>query len=166
MPTVTSSVAFVRLPLPTADVPYYPQPQLPASNSNISQRLYLSSSDTDEVTNNFSSLTPLNGLNFLTALPVTSRHPPHIKRRSSVAVSNCCRGYTFANRYLVATVVYLLISRSLPSNGSTCHVAPFLRLVVSISIHAQRHLFFSEGCACDVCDLPRIPFTWLSSHGD
>jgi hypothetical protein len=29
-----------------------------------------------------------------------------------------------------------------------------------------RHFFFSEGCACDICDEPRLPFPWLGSHGD
>jgi hypothetical protein len=28
------------------------------------------------------------------------------------------------------------------------------------------HLYFSKGCACDVCDRPCLPSPLLSSHGD
>jgi hypothetical protein len=28
------------------------------------------------------------------------------------------------------------------------------------------HFFFSEACACDICDRSRLPSRWLSSHGD
>jgi hypothetical protein len=48
----------------------------------------------------------------------------------------------------------------LPNNRSTCYIAPSLRL------QAYRHFFFPEGCACDVCDWPRIPSSWLGSHDD
>jgi hypothetical protein len=33
----------------------------------------------------------------------------------------------------------------LPSNGSTCYVAPSLRLVTPKSLPAYRHFFFSQG---------------------
>jgi hypothetical protein len=29
-----------------------------------------------------------------------------------------------------------------------------------------RHFLFSEGCACDVCDQPHLPSSWLGSQGD
>jgi hypothetical protein len=53
------------------------------------------------------------------------------------------------------------MSRSLPSNGSTCHIAPSLRL-----FEAYHHFFISEVCAYDVCDTPRLPSPWLCFHGD
>jgi hypothetical protein len=59
--------------------------------------------------------------------------------------------------YLTMAVVYLLISWSLPSNGSTYHIASALRLFVLDSLQAYRHFFFSEGCACDVCDRLHLP---------
>jgi hypothetical protein len=89
--------------------------------------------------------TSLNSTDFssLTVLLITSWHGP--------LPSNCrC----------------LIVSWSLPSNGSTCHIAPTLRLFVPNSLQAYRHFFFSEGCPCDVCDRPRFPFPWLGSHGD
>jgi hypothetical protein len=60
----------------------------------------------------------------------------------------------------------LLISRTLPSNGTTCHIAPSLRLFFPNSIQAYRHFFFSEDCACNVCDRLHLPFLWLCSHDD
>jgi hypothetical protein len=56
--------------------------------------------------------------------------------------------------------------QSLPSNGSTCYTVPSFRLFVPNSLQAYRHFFFSEGCACDNCNQPRLPSLWLSSHGD
>jgi hypothetical protein len=53
----------------------------------------------------------------------------------------------------------------MPSKGSTCHNAPSLRLFVPNSIQAYRH-FFSEGCACDVCDWPRLLSPWHDPHGN
>jgi hypothetical protein len=47
-------------------------------------------------------------------------------------------------------VVQLLISRSLPSKGSTCHIAPSLKLFVRKDLKAYRHFFSSEGCPFDV----------------
>jgi hypothetical protein len=74
------------------------------------------------------SSTVLTELHSRLVLFKTSRHGPHRKHRSSVvpllrwcllaepiiSVSNCCRGN-------VMDVVYLLVSQSLPRNGSTCH---------------------------------------------
>jgi hypothetical protein len=45
---------------------------------------------------------------------------------------------------------YLFVLRSFPSDGSTCDIAPSLRVFVMNSLQAYRHLFFSESCACDV----------------
>jgi hypothetical protein len=68
--------------------------------------------------------------------------------------------------FLCLAVVFLLISRSLPSNGSTCHIDPSLRLFVPNDLQAYRYFFFSWGCACDVCDRPRLPSPWLGSRWD
>jgi hypothetical protein len=73
---------------------------------------------------------------------------------------NCCRG-----NMLVCEANGCCISCfwSLPSNGSTCHMAPSSRLFVP---KAYRYFFFSEGCACDVCDRRRLPSPWLSFRSD
>jgi hypothetical protein len=63
-------------------------------------------------------------------------------------------------------VPLLRVYKTLPSNGSTCYTAPSLRLFVLKSLQAYCHFFFSEGWACDVCERPRLPSPWLSSHGD
>jgi hypothetical protein len=75
--------------------------------------------------------------NCLTSSPINSSHPPTnsslvlltsghgLHRKQNLLQSNCCHGIvTFVcrrSRYLATAVVQLLISRSLPSNGSTCH---------------------------------------------
>jgi hypothetical protein len=46
-------------------------------------------------------------------------------------------------------IVYSPISQSLHSNGYTCYTAPSLRLFIPI--------FFSKGCACDVCAWSHLP---------
>jgi hypothetical protein len=74
-------------------------------------------------------------------------------------------GRYLQSHYLATAVVWLLILRSLPSNGS-CRNAPSLRIFVPNSLQAYYHFFYSEGCACDVCDRPRLPSPWLGSHGD
>jgi hypothetical protein len=61
--------------------------------------------------------------------------------------------------------MYLLISQLLPSNESACKFAPSLQLLVPNSLRAFHHLFFFEGCACNVCDWPLLPSPWLGSHG-
>jgi hypothetical protein len=48
-----------------------------------------------------------------------SLHGPHRKHCFSVAVSNCCLS-NMRSGCLAMAVVYLLISWSLPSNGSAC----------------------------------------------
>jgi hypothetical protein len=48
-------------------------------------------------------------------------------------------------------------TESLVSNGSTHHIAPFLRLFIPNGLQAYHHFFSSEGCACDVHDQSRLP---------
>jgi hypothetical protein len=60
--------------------PNYPRPQLPASNSNSSQRLNYSGSLTNSVT-----LQPANSTQ-LTLLLITTRHRPHRKHAFSIAI--------------------------------------------------------------------------------
>jgi hypothetical protein len=74
---------------------------------------------------------------------------------------HCLQGH-----YLATATVYLITSRSLPSNGSTRHIAPSLRLFLPNSLHAYRHFFFFEVCGCDVCDRSHLPSPWLGFHGD
>jgi hypothetical protein len=64
---------------PSSEFPNFPLPQLPASNSNNAQRLNCSSPLTHWLTNQILHFTPL-------VLLITSRHGPHRKHRSSVAV--------------------------------------------------------------------------------
>jgi hypothetical protein len=54
-------------------------------------------------------------------------------------------------------LVYLPVSRSSHSNGSTQYIAPSLRPFVPNGLQAYRHFFFSEGCACDVCAWSHLP---------
>jgi hypothetical protein len=64
-----------------------------------------------------------------TVLLIITRHRPLRKHHSSIAVSNCCQRNTFfflRMRYLLTTVVYLLISWSFSSNGS--HATIYLPL--------------------------------------
>jgi hypothetical protein len=66
----------------------------------------------------------------------------------------------------LTVVVWLLISQSLTSNGSTCDIAPSIRLLVPNSLQVYRHFSFPEGCARNVCDWPRLPSPWLGSFDD
>jgi hypothetical protein len=66
-----------------------------------------------------------------------------------------------------AWIVSLLhMYRPLPSNMSTCYIAPSLRLFFPNSLQAYRHILFSDGCVCDVCDRPQLPSWWLGSPGN
>jgi hypothetical protein len=57
-----------------------------------------------------------------TKLSCLYRHGPHRKHHSSVSVQLLPWKHTcLRSHYLPATVVWLLISRSFSSNGSTCH---------------------------------------------
>jgi hypothetical protein len=96
--------------------PNYPRPQLPASDSNSSQKLNLSSSlihwRTQSLSNQLAHLTPLDWTHTLpTLLLITSRHWPYRKHHPSVTdysplLSNSC--------CLVGSVL-------LPSNGPACY---------------------------------------------
>jgi hypothetical protein len=59
-----------------------------------------------------------------------------------------------------------LSAKPLLSNGSTCYIAPTLRLFIPNNLPAYRYFLFSEGCACDVSDQSHLPSLWLSSQGD
>jgi hypothetical protein len=56
----------------------------------------------------------------LTVLLIMYRHRQHRKHCSSFSVFCCCHA-NMQSRYSVMAVVYLLILRSLPSNGSPYH---------------------------------------------
>jgi hypothetical protein len=75
----------------SSGLPNCPWPQLPASHSNSSQRLNLSSSLTNSLIHQL-LFTALNSTDFtsLTLLLITFRHGPHRNHLSSLAVSNCC----------------------------------------------------------------------------
>jgi hypothetical protein len=68
------------------------------------------------------SFLQLSTLTNCPAYDVTARNTQ--KTPFLAAVSSCCRvkHASLRSRYLVTAVVFLLISRSLPSNGSTCHI--------------------------------------------
>jgi hypothetical protein len=88
---------------------------------------------------------------------VTPWHGPHRKHGIQQFPYWCawtlCRGNLF-------------VSRSLPSKASTRYIAPSFRLFGLNSLPAYRRSFFSEGCACGVCDRFRLPSAWLDFHGD
>jgi hypothetical protein len=111
---------------PSSGFPNYPRPQLPASHSNSSQRPNISCPLTHSLTHQPTTLhfTQLNWLHF-------TNYPAYnilawIAQKTSVFC--CCiqllpwKHACLQSCYLVTAVVYLLISRSLPSNGSTCQI--------------------------------------------
>jgi hypothetical protein len=61
----------------------------------------------------------------------------------------CClvKGTCLPSSYPETALLYLLISWLLHSNGSTCYIAPFLRLFILNGLEAYHHFFFSKGCA-------------------
>jgi hypothetical protein len=73
---------------PSSGFPNYTRPQLSASHSNSSQRLNLSSFLTDWLTQSLTNqVTQLNSTQLLlTVLLIISRHWPHRKHRSIIAV--------------------------------------------------------------------------------
>jgi hypothetical protein len=70
-------------------------------------------------------------------------------------------GRCLQSHYLATAVVELIISRSLSSNRSTCHIALSFRLFVANSLRAYRHFL-----AFEECDRPRLRYPELVSHGD
>jgi hypothetical protein len=97
-----------------------------------------------------------------------SNCPAYISARTAEKTSFfcCCilllpwKHVSLRSRYSGNALV-LLISRSLFSNGS-----PFLRLFVPNGLQAHQRFFFPWGCVCEVCDRPRLHFSWLGSHGE
>jgi hypothetical protein len=87
----------------------------------------------------------------------------HIENTTPLLLWNCCVRVCWETRYLETAVVYLLISWSLPSSGSTCYIAPFLSLFVLNSLQAYCHFFVSMDFACDNCDWPCLPSLQLGS---
>jgi hypothetical protein len=63
-------------------------------------------------------------------------------------------------------IVSLFVSWSLPSNGSIHYNAPSLRLFTPNSLLVYHPFFFSEGCACDICDWSHVSPPWLGSDSD
>jgi hypothetical protein len=120
-------------------------------------------------------LTPLSSANLLnwliapTVLVITTQQWLHRIHHSSAAVQLFPWEHICLRRcHSLTTLVYLLISWSLPSNRSTCYTALSLRLFVPNSVQAY-HYFFSNGCACDVCDCSHLPphglvLRWLLSN--
>jgi hypothetical protein len=53
----------------------------------------------------------------------------------------------------------------LPTNRSTCYIAPPLRPFVLNDLQVYSH-FLSEGRACDVCSWFQLSLPWLGSHSD
>jgi hypothetical protein len=61
-----------------------------------------------------------------------------------------------------------MFAKQLPSNGrlfwlrysgfqASCHIASPLSLFIPNVLQAYHHFFFSEGCACNVCDRSHLP---------
>jgi hypothetical protein len=93
--------------------PNYPRPQLPAPHSNSSQRLNRSSSLTHSPTNNSRAYN--NSAR-------TTQKTPFLCCCAIVAfMSVGVPMLSIPSHCLATAVLYLLISRSLPSNRSTCH---------------------------------------------
>jgi hypothetical protein len=106
---------------PSSGFPNYPLPQLSASHSNGSQWLNLSSSLTNSLTNSVTHQ-PTNSIQLswfsLTILLITSQRRPHRKHRSIIAEQlvpwkHAC----LWSRYIVTTVVQLLLSHSCLATG-------------------------------------------------
>jgi hypothetical protein len=74
--------------------------------------------------------------------------------------------YLFAKRLHSNGCCMALILQLLPSNRSTCHIPPSLRLFIPNSLQIYRYFLFSKGCACDICDWSQLPSLWLISQGD
>jgi hypothetical protein len=114
-----------------------------------------------------------NWLNSKRVPLITSRHEPHRKQRSSLAVQLfplehiCLR-----SRYSVTAVVYLLITRTLPSNGSTyynivllitarCSPSTGFCELTHMQSHAQYGRCIYDGRKClYVCGGRQITKVW------
>jgi hypothetical protein len=105
----------------SSELPNSLRPLLPVSNSKSSPRPNLSSPLTNSLTNQiFANFTDPS-----LVLVITSRHGQRRKHHSSVAAQllpwNCCFRVCWWCLYLTTAVVQLLISLTLPINGTTCH---------------------------------------------
>jgi hypothetical protein len=107
-------VAWYRLPTGTV-----PVPQLPASNSNGSQRLNRSNPLISSLTNQLTplhstalhSINELNSVGRVTVSERTIQKTP-LPTVPALLLAGCC---------LATAVVSLFVSRSLPNKGSICH---------------------------------------------
>jgi hypothetical protein len=108
---------------PYSGFPKYPRPQLPVAHCNSSQRLNFSSSLTDSLTDILSHSNSTNFSLHSTQLTLTNNSTRTTQKTlfdyccAIVGVENAC----WRSHYLVTAVIYLLISRLLPSNGCRCH---------------------------------------------
>jgi hypothetical protein len=94
----------------------------------------------------------------ITVLLITSRYRQHRKHHSCCCFQlPMCKHACLWSCYMVMAVVQLLISRSLPSNGFTCHIPLYLRLFILNSLQVYHYFLFSKGCACDVYDRSQLP---------
>jgi hypothetical protein len=93
---------------------------------------------------------------------LTPWHGPHKKH------SLYCYGGMFTSPLptcYMCTLRRNVFTKLLPRSGYTCHTAPSLRLFVLNSLQAYRHFFFSEDCACNVCDWSHLPSCGSAFHG-
>jgi hypothetical protein len=98
---------------PSSEFPKCPRPQLPAPHSNSSQRLNRSSPLTHSPTNN----SPVYNISAR-----TTQKTPFLCSYAIVAfVSVGLPMSSIPSHCLATAVLYLLISRSLPSNRTTCN---------------------------------------------
>jgi hypothetical protein len=109
---------------PSSGFPNYVRPQLPASHSNSSQRLHISSSLTHSLTNQL-LFTSLNSARLHFTYWLAYNISARIAKRAPFL--GCCiqllpwEHACLRSRYLVMAVVYFVISRSLRRNGYKCH---------------------------------------------
>jgi hypothetical protein len=104
---------------PSSGFPNCPRPQLPASHSNSSQQLSPSCSLTNSITN-LATHQPTNSTQLICLL-IISRHGPHRKYRSTIAVPT------------IAVETYLF-AKPLLSNG--CFIGSFRGRCVATGLHA------------------------------
>jgi hypothetical protein len=151
-----------------ADVPLtlgsqtIPAPQLPASNSKSWQR-----------PNCISSLSAHQPTRFIPLSSTALHWITELGRSSHIALEQTHREHRLQHLFYCSVtsprawrIPLLQVHGPLPSNSSTCYIDPSLRLLVQNRLNAYLHFFFSEGCACDVCNRPRITSQWHGSHCD
>jgi hypothetical protein len=117
---------------PSCRFPKCTRPQLPASDSNSSQRLMPNGYLTHQLTQIDSTHWTHSSLTVL----LISRHGPHRKHRSCLL---------FTDRCIVTVVVWLLASWSLPINGSTCHNTFWWSVLTNV-VTTMLIAWCSNGC--------------------